>query len=70
LSTYRLTAKEEEIVLWVIRGLSNQQIADQLCVCEQTVKDHLHDVFKKVHVHRRSELVAKLLGLGAHMMER
>jgi DNA-binding CsgD family transcriptional regulator len=34
-----------------------------LFVTEQTVKDHLRDVFKKMQVHRRSELVAKILGL-------
>ena len=50
--------------MWVIRGLSNRQIAERLFIAEQTVKDHLHDIFEKMKIHHRSELVAKLLGFG------
>ena len=37
---------------------------ERLFICEQTVKDHLHDVFEKVKIRRRSELAAKLLEFG------
>lgn len=63
LGCWGLTPRQEEIVLWVVRGLSNREIAERLFIIEQTVKDHLHDIFEKVEVRRRSELIAKVLGI-------
>ncbi len=60
---FGLSPRQREIVLLVIRGLSNREIAERLFITEQTVKDHLHDIFEKVQVRRRSELVAKVLGV-------
>jgi len=45
------------------QGFSNKEIAERLFICEQTVKDHLYDVFEKAEVHSRGELTAKVLGL-------
>lgn len=59
LHEYALTRREEEIVLWVMRGLSNREIAEKLFICEQTVKDHLRDIFQRMRVRRRSELSTK-----------
>jgi DNA-binding NarL/FixJ family response regulator len=56
-----LSPRQQEIALWVIRGLSNRQIAERLFIAEQTVKDHLSDIFVKLSVQRRGELIAKLL---------
>ncbi len=53
------------MALWVVRGLSNREIAERIFIAEQTVKDHLHDVFEKMKIHRRSELAAKLLDLDS-----
>jgi two-component system response regulator AtoC len=60
-----LSPRQQEIVLWVIRGRSNQEIAERLFITEQTVKDHLHDIFKRLQVRRRSELILKVLGIPA-----
>ena len=61
-----LSKREQQVVaVWVIRGLSNREIAGRLFVAEQTVKDHLHAMFGKVKVRRRSELAAKLFGVGS-----
>jgi DNA-binding NarL/FixJ family response regulator len=43
--------------------LSNREIADRLFITEQTVKDHLHDVFNHLKITRRSELTVKVLAL-------
>ena len=58
-----LTLRQQEIALLAIRGLSNREIAERLFITEQTVKDHLHDVFDRLTIKRRSELVATILGL-------
>lgn len=63
LGRFGFSPRQKEVVLWVMRGLSNCEIGKRLFITEQTVKDHLHDIFKKVHVHRRCELIAKVLGL-------
>jgi DNA-binding CsgD family transcriptional regulator len=64
LEAHSLTPRQREIALLVIRGLSNREIAERLFIEEQTVKDHLRDVFEAVKIHRRSELTAKILGLS------
>jgi len=45
-----LTPKEKEVLALVAKGVSNQQIADQLCVRDVTVKTHLNSIFKKLKV--------------------
>jgi len=57
-----LTPQQEKVVFAVVRGHSNREIAEQLFVCEQTVKEHLQNIFERVKVRRRSELIAKILG--------
>ncbi len=59
-----LSPRQEEIASLVLQGFSNREIAERLFICEQTVKDHLHDIFEKIQVRRRSELTAKILGLS------
>jgi DNA-binding CsgD family transcriptional regulator len=63
LANFGLSPRQEEIAILVIRGLSNREIADRLFISEQTVKDHLRDIFEKLKVHRRSELIAKVFGI-------
>ncbi len=55
------TDRQTEVVLRVIRGESNREVAMSLSVTEQTVKEHLRNIFEKVEVHRRSELISKIL---------
>ena len=64
LNEFDLTKRQQEVVILVIRGLSNNEIAARLNICEQTVTDYLHDVFKKMEIHSRSGLTAKVLGLN------
>lgn len=63
ISGFRLTPRQEEISKLVMCGLSNRQISERLFITEQTVKDHLLDIFVKVGVNSRTELTAKFLGL-------
>ena len=58
-----LSPRQREIAFLVTQGLSNREIAERLFIAEQTVKDHLSDIFGQMNVHRRGELTAKLLGL-------
>lgn len=48
-----LTSREKEIMQLLVLGASNIQIAEELFVSENTVKTHLHNVFKKIKVKNR-----------------
>ncbi|BDR15716.1 LuxR C-terminal-related transcriptional regulator [Vibrio sp. STUT-A11] len=48
-----LTKRELQIITFLAMGASNQQIAKQLFVSENTVKTHLHNIFKKIEVKNR-----------------
>ena len=52
-----LTPKEKEVLALVAKGASNQEIANQLCVQDVTVKTHLNSIFKKLKVTNRTQAV-------------
>jgi two-component system nitrate/nitrite response regulator NarL len=58
-----VTEREREVMLYVAQGLSNREIGDQLGICEGTVKMHLHNIYQKVGVNRRSALVSLTMSL-------
>lgn len=58
-----LTAREAEIVDLVCTGLRNKEIADRVGLSEGTIKVHLHNVYRKLGVNSRSELIVKQGGL-------
>ncbi len=55
-----VTDREKEIIKYVSQGLKNKEIAEELCLSEQTVKAHLNRIFRKYNVSRRSQLVGLL----------
>jgi DNA-binding CsgD family transcriptional regulator len=65
LSSWDLTDRQREIVLYLIRGASNREIADHLSLTEQTVKDHLKAIYDKVGVRNRAQLTARVYSAGA-----
>jgi DNA-binding NarL/FixJ family response regulator len=52
-----LTGRETEVVRLVARGLKNEEIARELCIGEGTVKTHLRNIFGKLGLEDRSQLV-------------
>jgi DNA-binding NarL/FixJ family response regulator len=52
-----LTPREIEVVTMVAKGFSNKEIGSHLCIAEGTVKIHLHNVYEKLNINRRAELV-------------
>jgi DNA-binding NarL/FixJ family response regulator len=62
-----LTEREREILDLVARGLTNAAIARRLVVSDKTVRNHVSNVFGKLHVADRAEAVARArdAGLGA-----
>ena len=64
-----LTEREREVLDLVARGLTNAEIARRLVVSDKTVRNHVSNVFAKLHVAGRAEAVARArdagLGTGA-----
>jgi DNA-binding CsgD family transcriptional regulator len=54
----RLTRREREVAQLACEGHSNKEIAENACLSLQTVKKHLHSVFRKLQVPSRMRLVA------------
>ena len=51
-----LSNREREIVACVAQGFKNKEIAEKMFISEQTVKNHLHNIFDKLGVSDRLEL--------------
>lgn len=54
---YKITKREKEIVKQICTGKTNQQIADELFISLQTVKDHTHRIYSKIGINSRMKLV-------------
>lgn len=50
-----LTNREEEVLTLITEGCTNQEIADQLIIECGTVKNHVHNILKKLEVNNRHE---------------
>jgi DNA-binding NarL/FixJ family response regulator len=53
----RLTDREMEVLTLVAQGLNNRDIAKQLFISENTVKNHIRNILEKLHLHSRMEAV-------------
>lgn len=51
-----LSDREYEILTWVAQGLTNKEISIQLEISEYTVKNHLKNLFQKLHLNNRVQL--------------
>ena len=56
-SSVKLTPREIEVINKIADGLSNKEIAQQLFIEEQTVKNHVHNILDKLQLHNRLEAV-------------
>ena len=56
-----LTEREKEVLLLVLAGKSNKEIASDLYITESTVKTHVRNIFSKYDVNSRAELISILL---------
>ncbi len=55
-----LSKREWQIAHLIERGLSNKQVARELGIEATTVKNHVHNIFDKLKVHRRAEAAARI----------
>jgi NarL family two-component system response regulator LiaR len=56
-----LTAREREVLMLMVDGLSNPQIAEKLCISRSTARAHVSNILSKLGVSKRAEAVSVAL---------
>ena len=56
-----LTPREKEIVVGLVDGLSYKLIADRLDISIDTIRFHIKNIYKKLHVNSKAEVISKTL---------
>jgi len=57
-----LSQRENEILQLLARGLLYKEIAEQLHISTNTVRQHIHKIYEKLHVQNRTEAINKAYG--------
>lgn len=63
-AAHPLSSREKEVLVEVAKGCTNQQVAQKLYVSENTVRNHLANIYSKLEVRNRAEAVAWALQEG------
>ncbi|GMU94603.1 MULTISPECIES: response regulator transcription factor [Ignavibacterium] len=58
---YNLSSREIEVLNLLADGFNYQEIAENLFISVDTVRHHIRNIYKKLHVHSQSEAVAKAI---------
>lgn len=58
---FKLTAREKEILAWLVSGLSYKLIAEKCGISYETVRTHMKNIYEKLHVASMTEAVAVAL---------
>jgi DNA-binding CsgD family transcriptional regulator len=61
--SFSLTGREKEILVMLSKGYSNKEIAAELKLSIATIHSYLKNVYDKMHVHSRTQAVAKYLSI-------
>ena len=61
LTQVELTPKEREIVTYLVDGMSYKQIAYQLGNTVETIRHHIKNIYRKLHVNSKAEVIGKSL---------
>jgi DNA-binding NarL/FixJ family response regulator len=57
----KLSPREREILELIVLGFYNKEIADRLSIGVESIRWHLKNIYRKLHVHSRTEAASKLL---------
>ncbi len=60
-SPIRITGREHEVLTNLAQGQSYASIADSMCVAADTVRFHIRNIYRKLHVHSQTAAVAKAI---------
>ncbi len=66
----QLTAREMDVLELLIQGCSNREISERLFISVHTVKNHITNIFQKIGVNDRSQLIALVYQLNHRRQRR
>ena len=55
--THFLTERERQVMELAYRKMTNPEIAEELCISKYTVKNHMHNIFEKLDISTRGDLI-------------
>ena len=58
---FQLSVRGRAVVKWLVQGHTNKEIAEQLGITEQTVKEHMQRLMRKTRTTTRTGLLSRLL---------
>ena len=61
-TTTVLTPRQMQIVEAFTEGLSYKMVATKLLISEETVRDHIKNIYRKLSIHSKAELIAMKMG--------
>lgn len=69
ISRYNLTKREEQVLHQLAKGLTNKEIANDLEITENTVKEHIKRLMQKMNVTTRTGLLSRILQAASNHVE-
>jgi DNA-binding NarL/FixJ family response regulator len=60
--TSQISSREQEVLSYLSKGLLYKEIAEQLNISTHTVRQHIHNIYRKLHVQNRTEAINKTFG--------
>lgn len=64
-----LTRREAEILYFAAKGRTNKSIAEELCISDKTVKNHIVSIYEKLRIHNRLQLINHVLSLQQNLLQ-
>lgn len=63
---FNISEREQEVLNLLSKGLLYKEIGQQLGISTGTVKQHIHNIYDKLHVQNRTEALNKIFGVQQH----
>jgi DNA-binding NarL/FixJ family response regulator len=63
---FRLTRRQQELIPLISQGLTNKEIASHLNLSEQTIKNHIHGIMRRIGVNDRLQVIDQTRLWGAY----
>ncbi len=60
----KFTRREIDVLYLLLKGMSNVQISESLCISNHTTKAHVASIFRKLNVSNRVQAAVKCFGLN------
>jgi len=60
-SQNRISSRERDIIERIVKGMSNKEIKADLNIAYSTVKNHLYNIYQKLNISSRAQLIHLLM---------